>query len=547
MPDRRHFLQTAAGALAAAAAPASSVRGDPLPPRGKAPFRVLYSNDTTNITSCVSPFHKAREPFRASMLEATVDEVTGLVDAHFLQPGLGMVPMWPSKVLPLEPHYAWIKERYGVGPDSFGNFVMKGGDVVRIFVDRCRATGQAPFISFRLNDAHHKEFTQPKPGDKPGASMGMSVTRHYAEHPEFIFDPGSKRGADLVQNWLFEEVRAQKLALITELCENYDLEGLELDYMRFYSFFDAQKTTLPQRQAVMTGFVREVRAVLDRTQRPGKRRWLCARVPCLRKGLDALGLDLGAMVASGLDMVNLSASYFTTQQMDLEEIRARVPASAALYVEMCHSTANGSKLVPGYDTFTFRRATPEQYHTTAHLASARGADGVSLFNFAYYREHGGPGRGPFSEPPFEALKPLGKPDVLAKQPQHWFLASGWNNPWVRPPVLPRGLKENSSTRFTLHLSPPSGGWRGQGRLRLQADATLAGRMLQARCNGMELQPDENVSEPFANPYPSLLGLPETLRAWTVPASMLKDGPNEIEFLHKGGKPVTLEYLDLRMG
>ena len=69
-------------------------------------------------------------------LEATVDEVSGLVDAHLLQPGLGMVPMWPSKVIPLDEHYAWIKQRYGQKPDSFGQFVLNGGDVVQTFIDR---------------------------------------------------------------------------------------------------------------------------------------------------------------------------------------------------------------------------------------------------------------------------------------------------------------------------------------------------------------------------------------------------------------------------
>ena len=87
---RRHFIHTlAAVPLLAADA------------QRKAPFRVLYSNDLTNITSCVSPFHAAHEPFRAEMLDATVDEVAGLVDAHFLQPGLGVVPLWPSKVIDL--------------------------------------------------------------------------------------------------------------------------------------------------------------------------------------------------------------------------------------------------------------------------------------------------------------------------------------------------------------------------------------------------------------------------------------------------------------
>jgi hypothetical protein len=222
---RRHFLQATAAVTAMPGMAAET--------RPRAPFRILYSNDTTNITSCVSPFHLAREPFRKGMLEATVDEVTGLVDAHFLQPGLGMVPMWPSKVLPLDEHYAWIQERYGQKPDSFGRFVLDGGDVVQVFIDRCRHRHQAAFISIRMNDAHHKEFTDPKPGDKPGASIGMSVTRFYAEHPEYRLKPGSLRGADLVQNWSEPEVREQKLSLIRELCENYDLDGLELDFLRF--------------------------------------------------------------------------------------------------------------------------------------------------------------------------------------------------------------------------------------------------------------------------------------------------------------------------
>ena len=31
--------------------------------RAKAPFYVLFSNDTTNTLTCVSPYHKKGEPF----------------------------------------------------------------------------------------------------------------------------------------------------------------------------------------------------------------------------------------------------------------------------------------------------------------------------------------------------------------------------------------------------------------------------------------------------------------------------------------------------
>jgi len=137
---------------------------------------------------------------------------------------------------------------------------------VQVFIDRCRLRDQAAFVSVRMNDAHHKEYVDPKPGDKPGSSIGMSVTRWYAEHPEHRIKPGSERGADRVLNWAVPEVREQKFALIQEL---------------FHTLF------------------------------------------------------------------------------------------------------KGAKVQVGYDVFPYRRATREHLHTSAHLAYARGADGISLFNFAY--------------------------------------------------------------------------------------------------------------------------------------------------------------------
>lgn len=532
--NRRQFLQAT---LAASTAPALAAG-----PRPRAPFRVLYSNDATNILSCVSPFHQAREPFRPKMLEATIDEVAGAVDAHFLQPGLGMVPMWPSRVLPLAEHYAWIKQRYGTQPDSFGNFVLGGGDVVRIFIDHCRRREQAPFISFRMNDAHHKEYVDPKPGDKPGTSIGMSVTRHYAEHPGHRIKPGSLRGADLVENWAVSAVRERKFALIRELCENYDLDGLELDFLRFYSYFRPEETPLEQRRAIMTGFVKDVRALLDRTARDGKHRWLCARVPCYLPALDVLGLDLRALVATGLDMVNASSHYFTTQQHDLAAIR-RQTEGAALYFELCHTLWKGEKVTTGYDVFPFRRATREHLHTSAHLAYARGADGISLFNFAYYRQHGqGEGRGQFGEPPFDAIKDLASAPALARQPQHWFLAPGWRAPGAKPLSLPRKLEPGKTAAFIFDLAPPEKGWISQARLRVQAQGDISKIELQASLNGQPLTATADISEPFPVPYPSLLGQPEELKAWTIPASLLRPGTNKLEI--QPASPATLHFIDL---
>ena len=542
MLKRRTFLKAAAGSLGLSCS--TRLFAAETPPN-KPPFRVLYSNDTTNILTCTSPYHKKGEAFRPEMLDASVDEVADLgVDAHLLQPGLGWAPWWQSKVYPPADHHRWLKQTYGVQPDSIDRYVLAGGDLVQRFIQRCRSRRVAPFISLRLNDGHHKEWAVAKKGDKIPAGAGQGLCRFYCEHPEYRLGPNILDWMQRVQNWAIPEVRAYKLAFIRELCENYDLDGFELDFLRIYSFFQLDKTSGQQRRDIIARFVCQVRELLDRTARGGRRRWLCARVPCYLAAFDPLGLDLPAMVAAGLDMVNVSASYFTVQQSDFAAIRRLAPRPAAVYRETCHTIWNGPRVGKGYDAFLFRRTTPEQHYTAAHLAYARGGDGLSAFNFVYYREHGGAGRGPFNEPPFDVFRHLGDPAWLARQPQHYFLASGWGNPFVKSPPLPRKIATGATARFALDLAPPSGGWKKGGRLRLQTLEPLADQTLAVKLNGTPLPASNDVSEPYPNPYPPMLGDAETLRAWLVSAALLRDGVNRVEVALKSGAAMKLAFLDL---
>lgn len=539
---RRRFLRTSTGALLFAGNARHAFSAEPA--RRKPAFRLLYSNDLTNIASCVSPFHRSGEPFRPEMLEATVDEVadTG-VDVHLLQPGLGTVPLWPSQDYPLDEHAAWLRERFGLKPDAFTRFVLEGGDIVQTFIDRCRLRGQAPFVSIRMNDVHHKEYADAQKGAKISASAAMALSKFYCAHPEYRIGRGSS-ARDVALNWAIPEVREEKLALLRGLCERYDFDGLELDSLRYYSFFRPEETTREERCAIMAAFVKDVRAVLDRTARGGSHRWLCVRVPCYLEALDLLGLDLPSLTAAGVDMVNASAHYFATQQHQLAAIRRQVPA-AALYFELCHTIWKGEKVQAGYDVFPFRRATREQLHTSAYLALARGANGISLFNFPYYRQHGqGEGRGPFGEPPFDALAALRDSRALAREPQHWFIAQGWRAPGAKPLPLPCRIESRKPAQFIFDLVPPAGGWKVDARLRVQFDEAPGGTALRAVFNDQPLAATADVSEPFAVPYPSMLGKPDELLAWLVPAALLADGVNRLELTLESGSAATVVFIDL---
>ena len=503
---------------------------------GKPPFKVLYSNDFTN-TNIVTPWHKKGEPFRPDHLRASVREADG-ASVHMLQPAHGSVPWWPSKLYTLTEHHAWWAKNYGIDPGKLRypgvhQYILAGGDPFQDFIGECRKVGQTPFISMRLNDTHHLHHAE-----TPSNTQGIhSISRFYVEHPEWRLG-GVGSGLD----WSVPEVRQRMFAYIEEICENYEIAGFELDFMRFPRFFKGD-VPVERRVEIITRFVADVRALLDRTAKPDQHRWLCARVPCKLDMLADIGIDLPSMVKAGVEMLNLSASYFTFQAHDVVKIRQLVP-DAALYLEMCHCTMTGKHLTKtGGDNFLFMRTTDQQYYTTAHVAYQRGADGMSLFNFVYYRDHGVPGRGPFNEPPFHVLKRLADPEWLAKQPQWYFLTENWFTGSKGP--LPVRLKKGDAHSFELDMAPTEHqSTDGIFRLMCAEDISISDRQWTVKVNGTTLEPTDYVHKPLDHPYESGMGDPANYACFKCPRRLVHDGINKVALTLENGEPATVRYWDL---
>jgi hypothetical protein len=504
----------------------------------KPPIRTIYSNDITNLLTCVSPYHRKGEPYRPEMLDASIDETAGRVDAHILQPGFGWFPMWQSKVYSPNEHYDWIRERYGMEPDCMGQYLLDGGDFVADFIKRCRHHGQIPFIGLRLNDTHAKDFIDSKRLDARARWwLPLPLSRFYEEHPEYRLGPDLEDRNQRVHNWIHEETREFKFRLIEELCQNYDLDGIELDFMRHPSFFKVEETTSEERREIITSFVSRVRKTLDESGQNGQHRWLGVRIPCLPRLHDTIGIDVQELEKAGVELFNLSAYYFTIQHTGLGPIRKKVQ-DAAVYLEVTHCLARGHAIGKGGDATTNRRVMDEQFFTSAHLAYQRGADGISPFNFVYYREHGVANRGPFHEPPFHVITRLNDPEWLARQPQIYYLAQSWESP------LPARAIPGRPVKFDLDMAPPEIGWTTDGRLRIQTRFSLEGTEWEANVNGTLLQATDDTSEPYRNPYPHLLGNPEEWRAWSVPHEILEDGVNQLKIVPLSGEPDDILYLEL---
>lgn len=489
-------------------------------------------------------------------MEATVDETAGIgIDVHILQPGMGWVPWWKSQSYPIADHVKFLKERFGLDVsqmDGFSQYVASGGDIVQVFVDRCRKHGITPFVSLRLNDGHGHEFTKMRDnGDEIPTWASMCLSPTHIEHPEWRIGPNLNDWDQRSLNWAIPEVREIKFAYIREIVEQYDIDGFELDFMRHTSFFNLSQTPEDERIAIMADFARRVRELLDRTESPGRHRWLCARIPGLVDVHTRLGIDVRRMADAEVDMFNVTSGngFFTEHQMDLSDIRDAAP-ECSFYLEMTHHSRQGDFATSKhtYDSSIQRLTTPQQFYTGAHLAYERGYSGVSTFNFVYYREHGIglESRGPFTEPPFEVFNQLSEKDWLAQQTQHYILADAWNRPPSVKRQLPRALLSGvcRHSAFHLDMAPPIGGWKQPGRLRIQSPENLTGRKIEAVWNSVDLMPTEDRSGPSDSRWPQLLGTPEQHRAWNVPANIIRDGVNYLDLRLCEGPPVEIVFLDV---
>lgn len=523
----------------------------------KCPYRVIYSNDTTNILSCNSPYNTRNEGgFTDEKLKASIEETVNTgIEVHMLEPGLGWVPWWKSQSYPYEQHAKWYKERFGRNVNSFGTYMLAGGDMVATFVETCRKKNIVPFVSLRMNDHHYKErvdFTKEQVAKGLPAPENHGISKFYDKNPQYrigpkeFLDKVAEDDPKLIKekyyntirparvfNWVYSEVRQQKLDFIKELC-SYDISGLQLDFMRHKDYFPLNKTTLQQRCRIMVNFIAEARKILDQSTPLGQHRWLAVRIPFRYRDFGDMGVDVKMFSIAGVDIFNLSCDYVMEQQTDLAKIAEEVPNSS-VYLEMSF-VANRYRPKSIKDTNLnlssdhidiFIRPTLEQYYTAAYLAYSRGACGVTMFNFQYFRMNQDRLNGRIVEPPFEVFQKLGDRQWLSKQPQHYYLSKyDAKGNRVTKEDLVKGVKRT----YYLDMASPSGGWINGGRLRIQMLNPSDGSQSVLRFNGTLLSHTDDISEPYSIVHPEGLGNEETLRAWSLPPEIIIDGYNKIEFI-----------------
>ena len=194
---------------------------------------------------------------------------------------------------------------------------------------------------------------------------------------------------------------------MVETLERYDIDGLELDFMREPYLFSAGKEA--EGAPILTGWIREVRKLVDETAaKRGHPIRLGVRVPSRPEVALGMGLDAVAWAKEGLIDLLVVTPRWATLEFDMPIRRWRQLLGASKT-----TLAGGLEILyrPWPDG-PATAVTPELATGAALSVLSRGADAVYLFNYFQDECPGWP------LPVYQkTLKAMASLDSLVKQPR----------------------------------------------------------------------------------------------------------------------------------
>lgn len=307
---------------------------------------------------------------------------------------------------------------------------QQGIDYPARVIQRCRHKGMSPWITLRMNDCHYNDVA-----DHPFHGT------FWRKNPQFRRQNCTGYFATCL-DYARPEVRDFYRALIVETLDRYDIDGLELDFMREAYLFSAGKEA--EGAPLLTAWIRQIRKLVDAAaSKRGHPIRLGVRTPSRPETAVALGLDAATWAREGLIDLLVVTPRWATLEFDMplrqwRELLGTSKTTLAGGLEIRYQPWPGGPATP---------ASPEIATGAAGSVLANGADAVYLFNYFQSTQE------TWTPRVYQTtLKAMKSPDSLLKLPRcvgvTYRDVTGPNEKY-RPP-LPAVGKEIG---FSLNLGP----------------------------------------------------------------------------------------------
>jgi hypothetical protein len=337
-----------------------------------------------------------------------------------------------------------------------------GVDWVAHLAGACRTRGINPWVSVRMNDTHGAD-------DPSGSYMNSPL---YKQHPEMRLSGRVPNPKDEPFVWCkglnfaFAEVRDYMMRMIRDLVDDYDFDGIELDWTRHQPFFEMPVSADDIR--TITDFMTGVRAMTEaKSKRAGRPFPLGVRVLNDLGKSKNFGIDVVALARAGMiDFVVASNFWQTSWDAPHDRLRAELGNDVTIYgvTETIPNWLNvPSARHPGVENLRFMASSASLLRANAAGKLALGADGIEQFNFFAADVQGRQyAESPTTAPErlirsdYSALRGLGDLEQLRGTPKHYAFSTpttaGWEPPHIEAvEQLPVTIAPNGRHAFRIPM------------------------------------------------------------------------------------------------
>ena len=408
-------------------------------------------------------------------------------------------------------------------------------DVFARLIPRCRKRGLSPWISLRMNDHHYtRDFSR--------------VSPLFFNHPELRTHAGNG-----LFNYTKPEVREHYLKLVAEVLQRYDVDGLELDWIRTPNNFEDKE--LDRGREILTDFVRAVRRQTQAAaQRLGHPVGLAVRVPATPEFASGKGFEAVDWAREGLlDMIIPCDWWSGYNDTPVETWRAQIGPDAPHCLIMPGTAGTYACTAKGY-MMVRNRAGMRGF---AASMFDRGADGLYLFN--HFEPVDGAVR--LRTPESKSTNDCTVAELLAAAGD---VAGAVSHPRVHAltihdclplksdyrPSLPTTIAQNQPVTLKLHTGPKPATGHYTVRVGLAQTNDLTTAKLTVRLNGqacralddlpLPAKPDPRPGQPRMN----VCEVAPRVLPFDAPLAAVVRGYNDIEIAVMQGTPQTIIWLDV---
>ena len=241
------------------------------------------------------------------------------------------------------------------------SLIAECGGPLTALVDLCREAGVEFFPRVRMNSHYEIDPAHPSYGTFRREHPELLIGRPGEDLPKECVEWGIRTGKD----YAFPQVREYMARIMFEILERFDVDGMEMDFMRHPAFFRVEEAY--GNRHLMTDLLRHVRGRMNELGRErGRDMRLAVRVPPTLADSARVGLDVARWMGEGLVDIVVVGGGFIPFETPIEE-----------FVEAARDTD-----IKVYGCIEATRHADEK--TIRALASrfwSAGASGTYLYNF----------------------------------------------------------------------------------------------------------------------------------------------------------------------